>query len=156
MKPHSLTERALALLQKTHNLRELVLIHSAQAVDPGTGETVHEFVAVSAADPNGPSHRMILSVDGSPREHMPGPDPLTLASSPVHVDAAALAAPITIQPDTNVLTLNPGDTFDETITVTIPKNAGTLKADVYFLADTTGSMGGVLACKRARTASCRL
>ena len=28
--------------------------------------------------------------------------------------------------------------------MTIPKNAGPAKADVYFLADTTGSMGSIL------------
>lgn len=149
MKPHSLAERALALLEKTNKVSELVLVHSARAIDPGTGETVYEFVAVSQADPNGPSHRVILSADGSRRKHMPGPDPLTLASSPVRVEARALAVPVTIQPDTNVLTLNPGEALDETITVTIPKNAGKPKADVYFLADTTGSMGSVLAAVQA-------
>lgn len=149
MKPNSLAERALALIKKTTKLSDLVLTHSAQAVDSGTGETVYDFVAVSRADPNGPSHRVILSVDGSPRERMPGPDPLTLASGPVRLEANTLAAPVIIQPDTNVLTLNPGETLDETITVTIPKNSGTPKADVYFLADTTGSMGGVLAAVQA-------
>jgi len=149
MKPDSLAEHALALLQKTRKLRDLVLVHAAEAADPATGDIVHEFVAVSKADPNGPSYRVILSADGSPRKHMPGPDSLTLASSPVRVHAGALAVPATIQPDTNVLTLNPGDTLDETLTVTIPKNAGTPKADVYFLADTTGSMGGVLAAVQA-------
>ena len=149
MKPHSLAERALALLQKRTKLSELVLVHSAQVVDPGTGEAVHDFIAVSRADPNGPSHRVILGADGSAREHLPGPDPLTLASSPVSVGAITAAAPVTIQPDTNVLTLTPGETLDETITVTIPKNAGTPKADVYFLADTTGSMEGVLAAVQA-------
>ena len=148
-KTNSLAERAIALLQKTRKVRDLVLVHTGDAADPATGDIVHEFVAVSKADPNGPSHRVVLGADGSPREHMPGPDPLTLASSPVHVPATALAAPVTVQPDTNVLTLNPGETLDETITVTIPKNAGTPKADVYFLADTTGSMGGVLAAVQA-------
>jgi hypothetical protein len=60
-----------------------------------------------------------------------------------------LPAAVTIQPDTNILTLNPGDTFQETITVTIPKNGGPVKADVYFLADTTGSMGGILGSVQA-------
>ncbi|MUI15039.1 hypothetical protein GJV26_21595 [Massilia dura] len=40
-------------------------------------------------------------------------------ASPQHAPA-----PVTIAPDTNTLTLNPGDTFDETITVTVPKNPG--------------------------------
>src|SRR5262245_27087435 len=130
MTPTSLAERALALLQRTHKLRDLMLVHAAASAG------YHEFVAVSAANPNGPSYRVILDEDGTPHEHVPGFDPLTLASTPV-VGAAPAVAPITISPATNVLTLNPGETLDETITVTIPKNAGTPKADVYFLADTT-------------------
>jgi hypothetical protein len=49
-----------------------------------------------------------------------------------------------VEPAQNTLTLNPGDSLDETVTVTIPKNTAAPRADVYFLADTTGSMGGVL------------
>ena len=82
MKSHSLAERALAQLQELHKLSELVLVHSAQIVDPGTGESVHDFVAVSRADPNGPSHRVILGADGSPRERLPGPDQLTRTGFP--------------------------------------------------------------------------
>jgi hypothetical protein len=149
MKANLLEERAHALIKKATKLRDLVFTHSGEVVDPNTGETVYEFVAVSQADANGPSHRVILSADGSVLERLPGPDPLTLASTPVHLEPRPLAAPVTIQPDTNVLTLNPGDTFDETITVTIPKNAGTPKADIYFLADTTGSMETVLAAVQA-------
>jgi hypothetical protein len=148
-KPSPLAERALELLQKTRKLRKPVLVHSAHVVDPATGETVHEFVGVSSADPNGPSYRVILGADGSPRKHVPGPDALTLASRPISVGRPVLAAPVTIEPAVNVLTLNPSDTLEETITVTIPKNAGTPKADIYFLADTTGSMGGVLAAVQA-------
>ncbi len=147
--PSSLAERALAILRKTSRLNELELVHSAHAVEPSTGKAVYDFVAVSKADPNGPSHRVILSGDGSVLERMPSLDPLTLASSPVRMEAGLAAAPVTIQPSSNVLTLNPGETLDETITVTIPKNAGTPKADVYFLADTTGSMHGVLAAVQA-------
>lgn len=149
MKSKSLADRALALIKKTSKLNDLVLTHSDQTVDPNTGETVYDFVAVSRADPNGPSHGVMVDADGAVREPVPGSDPLSKASTPVSVDASALATPVTIKPDTNVLTLNPGDTLDETITVTIPKNAGTPKADVYFLADTTASMGGVLTAVQA-------
>jgi hypothetical protein len=149
MKPDSLMEHALALLKKTHKLREVVLVHSAQAADPNTGETIHEFVAVSAQDPNGPSYRVILDADGSLREHMPGPDQLTVVSTPVHVEVSASTARVSIQPNTNVLTLNPGETHDETITITISKDVGTPEADVYFLADTTGSMRSILAAVQA-------
>lgn len=123
MKPGALAERALAVIRKNRKVRDPVLVHTEQATDPATGETVHEFVAVSSADANGPQYRVVFDAKGT--------------------------APVTIQPETNVLTLNPGETLDETITVTIPANAAPSKADVYFLADTTGSMSGVLAAVQA-------
>ena len=146
MKPKALAQRALALLQKGHPQDKLVIVHARELTDPASGDTLHEFSAVSAADPNGPSWHIVLTTDGSPRERPPGLDPLAVASAPVRVSAAP---PITIQPDSNMLTLDPGETFDETITVTVPKNAGAAKADVYFLADTTASMGPVLAAVQA-------
>jgi hypothetical protein len=146
MTSHTLSQRALALLRKEHKHEDLVLVHAAEVLDPANGETLHEFRAVAAAAPNGPSWRILLAADGSPRDPVPGLDPLILASRPVIAHAGP---PITIQPESNVLTLNPGQTFDETITVTVPPSAGTGKADVYFLADTTGSMGSVLAAVQA-------
>jgi hypothetical protein len=40
---------------------------------------------------------------------------------PIVSEAAQAAPPVTIDPPTNVLTFNPGDTLDESIAVTIPK-----------------------------------
>jgi hypothetical protein len=57
---------------------------------------------------------------------------------------ATPAASITIDPTDNNLILNPGDTFNEVVTVKVPGDTGVSKVDVYFLADTTGSMGGIL------------
>jgi hypothetical protein len=145
MEPHSLATRALALLQKTHKLRDVTLVHSGVVLDTTTGEHVHEFVVVSADDPNGPSFRTIMAADGSPRDRLPAPS-LAAIAPPTGIRARAS---ITIQPDANVLTLNPGDTLDESLTVTVPKNAVAPMADVYFLADTTGSMGSVLAAVQA-------
>ena len=151
METHSLATRALALLQKTHKLRDLALVHAGVVLDTKTGEQIHEFIAVAPDDPNGPSFRAVMAADGSPRDHLPAP------AAPVSAALAAVTSPlsvspraaITIQPDTNVLTLNPGDTLDETLTVTVPKNAASPVADVYFLADTTGSMGSILAAVQA-------
>lgn len=56
---------------------------------------------------------------------------------------AGLAA--SINPATNNLVLELGQAQEETVTVTIPPNIGVNKADVYLLADTTGSMGSTLA-----------
>lgn len=148
MEPHSLATRALALLKKTHKLREVALVHSAITVDAKTGEQIHEFIAVSPDDPNGRSFRTVMGADGSPRDHLPAPETAILSASALRLSTSARAA-ITIQPDTNVLTLNPSDTLDETLTVTVPKNAASPIADVYFLADTTGSMGSILAAVQA-------
>lgn len=152
MKASTLRQRALAQLQRIAGVDDLLIVHEAQLVDTGgpPGGALHEFGAVAPGDPNGPSWRIVLDDDGAPREPPPGLDALAMASRPVDVHGhGPAAAPITIAPDTNVLTLEPGETFDETITVTVPKNAGTAKADVYFLADTTGSMGSVLAAVQA-------
>lgn len=46
----------------------------------------------------------------------------------------------TIQPTTNQLTLELGTEQEEVVTVTIPKDVGVNKADVYLLSDTTNSM----------------
>src|SRR5262249_3172442 len=105
---------------------------------------------VSAANANGPTRSVILNDKGEAVE--------TTAALELLFDHTVLmtgvgagpgAAPITISPDTNVLTLNPGDSIDETITVTIPKSGGPVRADVYFLADTTGSMSGILGAVQA-------
>jgi hypothetical protein len=146
MTSDTLSQRALALLRKDHKHEDLVLVHAGEVLDPASGETLHEFRAVAAAAPNGPSWHLLLGADGSPRDALPGRDALSLASAPVIAHAGP---PVTITPASNVLTLDPGQTFDETLTVTVPASAATGKADVYFLADTTGSMGGVLAAVQA-------
>jgi hypothetical protein len=61
---------------------------------------------------------------------------------------AALAVPVTINPSVNDLHLAPGQVFNEDIHVTIPATPDPL-FDVYFLADTTGSMGSILNAVKA-------
>ena len=56
---------------------------------------------------------------------------------------------ITIDPDENIIILNYGEEFSETVTVSVPPGAAVSKADVYLLADTTGSMGGPIASVKA-------
>ena len=108
------------------------------------GESSPAWPKPLRAKPGSPNVLFIVLDDtGKPLELNPRLEALfdrTDVTVPSVAAPGPAAAPITIQPDTNVLTLNPGQTFDETITVTIPKNAGSPKADVYFLADTTSSM----------------
>lgn len=57
--------------------------------------------------------------------------------------------PVTIDPPRNDWRLDQCDRRTETITVTVPPTGTTPKADVYLLADTTGSMGPVLEAVKA-------
>jgi hypothetical protein len=147
-------------LAKTHRLKpdQLLLVGHAEATDPRSGKRIHEFTAVAAADANGPSHRIVVDdearavKDGEELDAVFEPSAVAAAASPHHPPPAPHAA-ITIQPAQNILTLNPTDTFDESLTVTIPKSATTAKADVYLLADTTGSMGSIIAAVKAGAGS---
>lgn len=60
----------------------------------------------------------------------------------------ALTAPVTINPSVNDLHLTPGQVFTEDIHVTTPATPDTL-FDVYFLADTTGSMFNIINAVKA-------
>jgi hypothetical protein len=72
-----------------------------------------------------------------------------VATKPVARPVAPPGVGATIDPTTNDLVLELGDTEEEVVTVTIPPNAGVSKADVYLLADTTGSMTSILAAVKA-------
>lgn len=122
MTPEELNRRALSLLRKDHERDELVIVHTAQVADPASGETLYAFRAAAADAPGGPSWQIVLAADGSPRSPLPGTD------APGQTSGLAVAhagPPITVQPGSNVLTLDPGQTFDETVTVTVPAGAGT-------------------------------
>lgn len=144
----SLAERALALLCKRHQLEDPLLVDHAEAVRPSTGKTVHRFAAVTASDANGPVYRVFTNSSGrrlrSTAELEALFDPADLPGIPVEPVLPVPSPAITIDPTQNVLTLAEGDTFKETLTVTVPKDAAAPKADVYFLADTTASMSGIL------------
>lgn len=67
---------------------------------------------------------------------------------PVPERPAVTPAPsVTIDPPVNNLTLSECVTEEETVTVNVP--AGVAKADVYLLADTTGSMGSIIGTVQA-------
>ncbi len=62
-------------------------------------------------------------------------------------------APVTIDPSVNDLVLSECAHLDERITVTVPPTGIRPKADVYLLADTTGSMSSVLEAVKAGAAA---
>ena len=65
---------------------------------------------------------------------------------PPHITSAKA---VTVDPAINNLRLGECDTLRETITVTIPPEAAVAPADIYFLADNTASMGGVISAVQA-------
>jgi hypothetical protein len=73
----------------------------------------------------------------APEVHLPE-QPLSLTIEPVVID-----------PTSNDLVLPECSTERETITVTVPKSGAASKADVYVLADTTGSMGSIIGAVQA-------
>ncbi len=154
-----LISRAIEMLAKAHRVKYPLLADHGEAIHPTTGRPIHLFTVVSAAEANGPVYRMMTDQEGKPLEKARELEALfdrgAEAGKPAVVDrtVAPTAAPITIQPRENILTLKPGDAINETITVTIPKNARAPKADVYFLADTTASMGGILKAVQAGAAN---
>jgi hypothetical protein len=148
MPKKSLAEKAARLAVKTHKLKDALVSDRAEAIDPKSGKPIHLFKVVSSAKANGPTYAVILNDRGralkATRTLESLFDRTVLKTGTVGGRGPAAAPAITIQPDANTFTLNPGETIDETITVTIPKNAGPAKADVYFLGDTTGSMASIL------------
>src|SRR5215469_18950576 len=143
----NLHEKAAALAKK-HHVKNPLVIDSGEARDPKSGTPVYRCRVVAAGHGNAPAVSLYLNEHGGELE----PSDALRGLFDLHVlgvTGGPAAPPVTIQPSTNVLTLNPGQTLDETITVTIPKNAGPAKADVYFLADTTGSMGPILGAVQA-------
>lgn len=140
-------EKIIALAKK-HHIKDALVIDCTEARHPESGKPVYRFKVVPEAHGNAPTLSLYLNEHG---EEVEASDILrgVFDRHVLGVMGVRAAAPVTIQPNTNVLTLNPGQTLDETITVTIPKNAGPAKADVYFLADTTGSMGGIIGAVHA-------
>jgi hypothetical protein len=119
-----------------------------------TNQAIHQFRVASLSDANGRHYTVVLDETGkeldltaiSERdgvEYFPGHPGVPSGVPPAPV------ARITVSPTQNHLVLDHGETHDETITVTVPPGAGIPEADVYFLADTTSSMEGILAAVEA-------
>ncbi len=149
--PNSLAARALQILSERNAVDNLTIINVTEDLVPSTGTKLFKFQAVQQEEPNGSHYVVVLDETGevsdlagiSKREGKG-----FFAVPEIKVDMSALATAvgaITIDPTVNDLVLNLDDTLGEVITVTVPKSVGVSKADVYFLADTTGSMGSILA-----------
>jgi hypothetical protein len=118
-----------------------------------TGEEVRLLHAGVRGEPNRTGS---LVVDASGAVHAPrrfealaGRD---LFAPEVGVPERPIEAPtqpVTVDPATNELTLPECVTERETVTVHVPVSGVPPKADVYLLADTTGSMGSIIGAVQA-------
>lgn len=122
-----------------------------------SGESVFLFRGHDAADPNGKSYELVMNSSGDEmkmEEAEKAAGRKLFLTSVTEVNPALLfpfpvaTGNITISPAENHLTLNECNRLEEVITVTIPKDSKR-KLDIYFLADTTGSMSSIIAAVKA-------
>lgn len=120
---------------------------------PG-GERLTLFHAVAAERPNTVA-AVVAAADGTltPRAEFTaslGHDPfIPHFDLPVLGTVPTRREPVTINPRRNDWRLDQCDRRTETITVTVPPTGTAPKADVYLLADTTGSMAPVIDAVKA-------
>lgn len=146
---------ALKVLAEREGLGDPLVVGFERDVGSDKAE-LFKITVVSKGDLNGPHASLVLNAAGD--EIAParlatlrvfGPPVFPIPDTP---PLPRPLKPITIDPLLNELTLRECETFDEIITVTVPKQPAA-KADVYFLADTTGSMGSIIAAVKAGAAT---
>jgi hypothetical protein len=143
--PKNVNEAAGRHLAEHFGDQQHVVTRIASDRHPKDGRAIHLFVAVRPGVANDEAVEIVLDDQGH-LVHVPGGRHGLFASniepaSPGLVDAAR----VTIQPAVNDLRLAECDIVKETITVTIPASAAVAPADIYFLADNTGSMTTAIA-----------
>ena len=149
----ALKRAALKAISEKSGIKNPVLVHSAEDVVPSSGKKIFLFSATEKDKANTPATSVVLNESGA------AVDFAKLSASEVRsffrpvipgVPSEVLdPIKVKIDPPRNDLKLKECDRFTETVTVTIPNTAALAKADVYFLADTTGSMEPILAAVRA-------
>jgi hypothetical protein len=111
---------------------------------PADGRPIHLFVA-ARSDVANDTVELILDDDAHPVQLANQRKALFAADvDPVPLEIIE-AVKVTVNPAVNNLRLGECDTVKEKITVTIPASAAVAPADIYFLADNTGSMTSVIA-----------
>jgi hypothetical protein len=150
-------ETARAALADALGTTDLDLVAGASGRMP-SGEEVRLVHGTVHGQPNRTASVAVDSSGGvHPRrrlEALAGRD-LFAARPPVATErpAETPAAPVTVDPPTNDLVLPECVTEQETVTVHVPPSGVRPKADIYLLADTTGSMGTILDAVKTGIAS---
>jgi hypothetical protein len=173
----SLLTAALKLIADQNKLKDVQPAGWVADRVPSTGAPLYRVSAVSKDQPNGPVYSVVVDDKGQaaelkalsksegvefftplPRAALSDKDSALLADlnpavrTTSFATAPAVTVPVTINPSVNDLRLNPGQVFTEDIHVTTPAVPPPL-FDVYFLADTTGSMVGIINSVKAGATS---
>jgi len=158
---NELRMKALRQLAARSGMTDLAIVYVATDVVPSSKLRIYQFFAASKARPNEPRYVIVLDAQGEEIDldrlrNQEGVELFAPRDTEVKRIAergsglGAAEPAVTISPTENDLTLSPGDTHGpEVITVFIPRNAASPKVDVYFLADTTGSMSPILEALKA-------
>lgn len=150
-RPESLEAKARQILAQRAGDKKLTVAAVGESVLPSSGKKLSRFEGFPEGRHNDKHFSVALDESGSEvdLEELSASDRAAVfgasapaAAAPARDAEAAALSGVEIDPQVNVLVLEPGDSHHEVITVKIP--AGAAKADIYFLADTTGSMGSVL------------
>jgi hypothetical protein len=147
--PQNVEKAAQEYFTEHFGEEEYVIARTASDGHPKDGRPIHLFMAVRSGVANDVAIELILDNKAQPvqlaneRKVLFTPD-----VEPVPTDVIE-AVQVKVNPAVNNLRLGECDTVKETITVTIPPLAAVAPADIYFLADNTGSMGPVIAAVQA-------
>lgn len=147
------TEAVRAALVEALGTEEIDVVAGETGRMPD-GQEVRAFYGVVREEPNrGTSVAVDASGAVHPRrrlEALAGRELFVPAlAAPATVVAGLGAEPVTVDPPTNTWVLQECVTEHETVTVQIPESRIPPKADVYLLADTTGSMGPIIGAVQA-------
>lgn len=150
-----LEARALAILRRDFPPdTDIRTTNIQQLEDAPAGNQVYVFSASQAGVMNDASAAVALNERGT---EMSMDFILGKRLVPVYPGGTVIDVPptsvkpkkVTINPSVNDLVLEACQNFTETISVFIPAGAAASRADVYFLADTTGSMNDILKAVQA-------
>jgi hypothetical protein len=152
----NLSEEVASRLESVLGTRDVIVTHLTSATVPGLG-LVHAVTASSAAAPNSAT-RIAVDEAGTVRsvaevEAVAGRAVFSPAFVPGFERPPRTRTAVGIDPKSNEWTLSKCETARETIHVTVPPSGAAPKADVYLLADTTGSMSGILDAVKAGASS---
>jgi hypothetical protein len=147
--PRKVTEAAEKHFAERFGDDEYVIARTASDRHPKDKRPIHLFLAFRSGGANEDAVELILDDDAEHVELASERRALFPADiSPVSPDVVK-GVKVRVNPEVNDLRLGECDTFKEKLTVTIPASAAVAPADIYFLADNTGSMTSVIAAVQA-------